>query len=157
MISVTLGKAHYTNSGIKENNTFSVNIPSENLLEATDFLGLNSGKILDKSRIFEVFYGGLQTAPMIKEAPLNLECKLVQTLDFAGTNEVFIGEIIEAYADEAILTDGLPDMSKLKPIAFSMHDYNYWGIGAYLGKAWSIGKGFKKKSIQNETNKQARE
>ena len=30
-ISVALGKAHYTNIGIKENGSFSVNIPSEEL------------------------------------------------------------------------------------------------------------------------------
>ena len=144
MIAVTLGKRHYTNAGIKENQAFSVNIPSEEMVEVTDYIGLKSGSVIDKSRLFGVFYGELKTAPMIEEAPLNLECKLIKILDFGGTNEIFLGEIIEAYAREEILTDGLPDIRKLKPIIFSMHDNNYWKVGEHLAKAWQIGSAYKK-------------
>jgi flavin reductase (DIM6/NTAB) family NADH-FMN oxidoreductase RutF len=145
MISVTLGKRHYTNAGVKENQTFSVNIPSCDMVEVTDYLGLHSGRDMDKSALFKVFYGELKSAPMIQETPLNLECRLVKTLDFGGTNEIFIGEIVQAYACEDILSAGLPDIQKLNPIIFSMHDNSYWSLGNRLGKAWSIGNNFLKK------------
>ena len=145
MLAVSLGKIHYTNAGLKENRTFSVNIPSEDMVEITDYIGMNSGKTIDKSRLFEIFYGKLETAPMIKEAPLNLECKLIKVLDFDGNSEVFLGEIVEAYAKEEILTNGLPDIKKLKPIIFSMHDNNYWQVGEHIGKAWQIGSECEKK------------
>jgi flavin reductase (DIM6/NTAB) family NADH-FMN oxidoreductase RutF len=138
-ISIALGKAHYTNIGIRENATFSVNIPSEELVKATDYCGLVSGHKGDKSKLFETFYGKLKTAPMIRECPLNLECKLVQTLDFP-MGEVFIGEIVEAYSEDQYLTNGLPDIKKMKPIIFSMHDNNYWKVGEHLARAWNIGK-----------------
>jgi flavin reductase (DIM6/NTAB) family NADH-FMN oxidoreductase RutF len=144
MIAVASGKIHYTNNGIKENQTFSVNIPCEDMAVITDYIGMKSGREIDKSQLFEVFYGELKTAPMIKEAPLNLECRLVETLDFGGMNEIFIGEIIQTYAFEDILTSGLPDIKKFKPILFSMHDKNYWKVGEHLGKAWDIGRNFKK-------------
>ncbi|MEM2146315.1 MAG: flavin reductase family protein, partial [Candidatus Jordarchaeaceae archaeon] len=83
LISVSLNKTHYTNQGIRENKTFSVNIPSAEMAIVTDYCGLFSGSRVDKSQIFETFYGKLKTAPMIKECPLNLECKLVKTLDFS--------------------------------------------------------------------------
>ena len=146
MIAVGLGKIHYTNAGIKENKTFSVNIPSEEMVKITDYIGIKSGKAIDKSQLFEVFYGELKTAPMIKEVPLNLECKLIKTLDFGGSGEIFIGEIIEAFAKEEILTSDLPDIKKIKPILFSMHDNNYWGLGEHIGKAWKIGFEYGKKS-----------
>jgi len=57
MLSVAIGRAKYTNLGIKENRTFSVNIPSEEMAEATDYLGLVSGRNVDKSALFETFYG----------------------------------------------------------------------------------------------------
>jgi len=142
IISVALGHSHYTNSGIKQNGTFSVNIPSVDMVKVTDYCGLYSGNKVDKSELFETFYGKLATAPMIKECPLNLECKLIQTLDF-GWNEVFIGEIVEAYSDQRYLTNGLPDMQKMNPMAFSMHDNNYWKIGEHLARAWNVGKDFK--------------
>jgi len=143
MIAVESSKTHYTNAGIKENGTFSVNIPSEEMVRITDYCGIVSGKTVDKSTLFETFYGTLGTAPMIKECPINLECKLVQTLDYGGTGEIFIGEIVEAYSEERYLTNGLPDIKKIKPIIFSMHDNNYWKIGEHLGRAWNIGKNFK--------------
>lgn len=45
MISLASGRAHYTNVGIRENKTFSVNIPSEEMVQVTDFVGLNSARI----------------------------------------------------------------------------------------------------------------
>ncbi|MBN2120307.1 MAG: flavin reductase family protein [Candidatus Omnitrophica bacterium] len=145
LIAIGLGKMHYTNSGIKKNRTFSVNIPSEDLLELTDYVGIKSGKLVDKSKLFKVFYGELKTAPMIEETPLNLECKLVETLNFSGNAEIFIGQIIQTYAQKQILSQGLPEIQKLKPILFSMHDNNYFKVGEHLAKAWNIGLKYKNK------------
>lgn len=142
MIAVTLGKMHYTNEGIRENQCFSVNIPSRDMVEVTDYCGIVSGKRIDKSEIFETFYGKLGRAPMIRECPVNLECRLVDILDLGGQSEVFIGEIVESYAEEKYLCNELPDIEKIKPIVFSMYDNNYWVIGGHLGKAWSVGKNF---------------
>jgi flavin reductase (DIM6/NTAB) family NADH-FMN oxidoreductase RutF len=47
LISLSMGKSHYTNPGIKENKAFSVNIPSENLVAEIDYVGLVSGKKKD--------------------------------------------------------------------------------------------------------------
>jgi|YelNatPaOPRAMG01_1025707.scaffolds.fasta_scaffold151061_2 flavin reductase (DIM6/NTAB) family NADH-FMN oxidoreductase RutF len=145
LIVVALGKSHYTNQGIKANGTFSVNIPSEDMVEIVDYCGIISGREFDKSSLFETFYGTLETAPMIADCPLNLECKLFHTIDFDGSNDIFIGEIVETYVDEKCLTNDLPDITKLKPILFSMYDNNYWKVGGYLGKAWEIGKECKPK------------
>lgn len=142
MIAVTLGKMHHTNEGIRENQCFSVNIPSQDMVEITDYCGIVSGKRTDKSEIFETFYGKLETAPMIRDCPVNLECRLIDILDLGGASEVFIGEIVESYAEERYLCNEIPDIEKIKPIVFSMYDNNYWGIGEHLGKAWSIGKNF---------------
>ncbi|MHA1723264.1 MAG: flavin reductase family protein [Promethearchaeota archaeon] len=56
-ILIATSKTHHTNKGIRTNRTFSVNTPSEDLVEATDYCGIVSGKEFDKSQIFEVFYG----------------------------------------------------------------------------------------------------
>ena len=66
LISVALNKRHYTPEGIEENGTFSINFPDVSLLEKTDYCGLVSGRKHDKSKIFDVFFGELQTAPMIR-------------------------------------------------------------------------------------------
>jgi flavin reductase (DIM6/NTAB) family NADH-FMN oxidoreductase RutF len=67
-----------------------------------------------------------------------MECKLVQTVDLPA-DELFIGEIVAAYADDACLTDGSPDIRKIDPFTLTMPDNGYWGVGERVGSAWSDG------------------
>ncbi|OGV48252.1 MAG: hypothetical protein A2X49_07165 [Lentisphaerae bacterium GWF2_52_8] len=147
MLTITMGKTHYSNEGIKQHGCFSVNIPSEQMLGVVDYIGLNSGAQVDKSRIFKCFYSKLSDAPLIEDCPVNLGCKLVGTLDYGGLNDIFVGEIVFAYAEESCMSNGFPDISKIKPIVFSMHDNKYWKIGEELAQAWEVGKSYQPPSL----------
>ena len=144
MLAVGLNKAHYTPIGIREAKTFSVNFPSAEMVEKTDYCGIVSGKRTDKSGVFEVFFGELKTAPMIRECPLCIECKLTEICELP-TNDLFIGEITGTYTEEKFLTDGKPDVKKINPLVLTMPDNSYWTVGEYAGKAWGEGKKFKKR------------
>jgi flavin reductase (DIM6/NTAB) family NADH-FMN oxidoreductase RutF len=48
LIAVVINKGHYTNKGIKENKTFSINIPSSEMVKATDYCSTVSGFEKDK-------------------------------------------------------------------------------------------------------------
>jgi flavin reductase (DIM6/NTAB) family NADH-FMN oxidoreductase RutF len=139
MIVCGIGNHHYTPKGIAETKAFSVNIPSAGLLEKTDYCGLVSGEKVDKSGVFDVFYGSLKTAPMIKECPVSLECRLVQTVPLP-TNSLYIGEIVGAYADGRIIKEGKPDFPEIDRLFLTMPDNRYWTLGKYTGDAWSAGK-----------------
>ena len=138
-ISVSMNKRHYSNAGIHEHGCFSVNVPSADLLCETDYCGLVSGADVDKSALFDTFYGELPAAPMIAECPVNMECQLVRTLDFE-THDVFIGRVVQAYCEPRFLTDGTLDLGKVQPLLFSMPDRSYWSIGERTAKAWDAGK-----------------
>ena len=140
-VSLGMNKTHYTKAGIFENRTFSVNIPSEDMVEKTDYCGLVSGRTVDKSALFKTFYGKLRTAPMIEECPVNMECRLVKNVDFPA-HDVFMGEVVATYCDDAVL-DGMGrlDYALLKPILFTMGDAGYWKLGERFAMAWSVGKG----------------
>ncbi|MBF0482871.1 MAG: flavin reductase family protein [Desulfovibrionaceae bacterium] len=143
-ISMGLGKSHYSNRGIKENGEFSVNLPPESLVAETDYVGIVSGKNVDKSTVFELFYGELPAAPMIKACPVNMECRLERIVDFP-THEVFVGEIVQTYADEEMLTGGKVDVTKVKPLLFDMASVKYYALGPPVAQCWNIGKSMKKK------------
>jgi flavin reductase (DIM6/NTAB) family NADH-FMN oxidoreductase RutF len=147
-VAIALGKRHYTNPGIKENKTFSVCLPAEDMVEATDYCGIVSGKKSDKSEVFDLFYGEQKTAPMIRDCPLSMECRLVEIIE-SSMNEIFIGEILGIYTEERFLTDGKPDFSKLKPLILSQTDTTYWRLGESVAKAWNIGKKYKAKREQH--------
>lgn len=135
-------KPHATVPAIREAKTFSINFPSAEMITVTDYCGIVSGEKEDKSGLFDVFYGDLKTAPMIRECPLCLECQLTDTIEF-DSNVLFVGEIVAAYCNTDALTEGKPDIKKINPLVLTMPDNSYWTIGEYAGKAWSIGKDFK--------------
>lgn len=142
-ISVGINKAHYSGQGIHEHGQFSVNIPSEALMLETDYVGLVSGRNTDKSKLFELFKGELEFAPLIAGCPVAMECRLHQVVDFP-THAVFVGEIVKAWADEAVLSDkGRVDPAKVRPLLFDMNTVSYYGLGPALGGCWSVGKKLK--------------
>ena len=143
-LSIGLGKVHYTNAGIHENRAFSICLPSEDLMVQTDYCGLVTGKNTDKAVLFDVFYGGLQTAPMIRQCPVNMELRLHQVLDFP-THDIFIGELVQTHADEAVLVEGRIDLAKVRPLLFDMASKKYWTLGSPAGDCWSAGKSLKTK------------
>jgi flavin reductase (DIM6/NTAB) family NADH-FMN oxidoreductase RutF len=147
LISISSEKSHYTNKGIKENKSFSVNIPSADMAAVTDFCGLYSGSKVDKSKAFGIFYGELKTAPMISECPVNIECRLTQTVELSH-GEIFIGGIVGTYIEDKYLTDNKPDISKIDPLIFESLG-NYWKLGKHVAKAFEIGKNYKPKSEKN--------
>lgn len=148
MISCGIAKMHHTHRGICEAKTFSVNIPSSSLMEKTDYCGLVSGSTVDKSGVFDVCYGNLGSAPMIRECPVTMECMLVTAIELP-TNTIFIGEITGAYADLAVIKKGNPDFTVIDPLILTMPDNTYWKLGSRAGKAWSAGSALKKKRVRD--------
>jgi len=128
-IFFSLYKKRYTRLGIQENKTFSVNIPSEDLVEKVNICGSKSGREVDKSRLFETFYGELTTAPMIQQCPLNMECRVTDILDY-DPNEGIIGEVITSYADSEFIKDDKVDMKKAKLFCWTTGgDFSYYSLG----------------------------
>lgn len=142
LIGAAMSKTRYTKEGIKEHKTFSLNIPSSSMTEVVDYCGLYSGSKVDKSDLFDIFYGDLETAPMIKKCPLNIECRFVGSKEFNST-ELVIGEIVEMYCESKYLTDNEPDYIKMDPILFFMPGGPYFKAGDYLAKAYDVGKDYK--------------
>lgn len=143
-ISLSMGKVHHTNQGIHEQRTFSVNIPSREHMAVTDYVGIVSGKNTDKSGLFEIFYGELQTAPMITDFPVCMECRLERVVDFP-THDVFVGEIVQTHVSDDVLNEGKVDLTRVDPLLFDFQSVHYWSLGEKLGPCWRVGKELKRK------------
>jgi flavin reductase (DIM6/NTAB) family NADH-FMN oxidoreductase RutF len=143
LVGVAIAKRHRTAQGIAAHGEFGVSVPGQDLLVPTDHVGLVSGNAVDKSRVFQSFTGSLAHAPMARECPLTMACRVTRTVELPS-NTFFIGEIVEAYCEEACLTDRVPDVRKIAPIGLTMPDNRYWSVGEFLGQAWSVGKGYQR-------------
>jgi len=142
MIACGIANNHYTPEGMTSAKTFSVNIPSSDLLEKTDYCGIVSGGTEDKSKVFTSYYGKLKTAPMAEECPVNIECKLFKSVD-CGSHLLYIGEVEEIHVAKACTVDGKPDVTKIDSIVYAQA--TYWKVGKEIDKAFSAGKNYSKK------------
>ena len=142
MISIALRHQRHTLKGIRQNLTFSVNVPSSDMVRETDYCGSVSGSKVNKVEVcrFGVFYGKLNSAPLIEQCPINLECKVVHILNL-GSHSLIVGRIEETHISESCLTDGKPDVNKINPLTYTMSPARqYQGLGEVIGKAYSVGR-----------------
>ena len=107
----------------------------------TDHVGMVSGRKEDKAALFDLFYGELDTAPMIEQCKVTMECRLIEHIELP-THDLFVGEIVGTYVDTSVLTNGKVDIAKLKPLLFDMASRQYWSLGEPIAKCWSVGKDF---------------
>jgi len=138
---VGLSKNHHTTRGLLENGTFSINVPSEEYVVETDYCGLVSGKSVDKSAVFNTFYGELGSAPMIADFPITCECRYTgQQVEFE-MDTVYFGEVVQVYVNEAVAGEnGRLDTRKANPLLFAGLENRYRAMGADMGEAWRVGR-----------------
>jgi len=145
MLSVSFRPQRHTLKGVKQNGTFSVNIPSCEQVKETDYCGTFSGKDRDKTADckFDIFYGKLPHTPLISECPINMECRVLHMLNL-GSQEMMVALIEEVYITDSCLTDGQPDVAKINPFLWVSRPSNkYWSFGKPIGEAFVTGKEIK--------------
>ncbi|UCD93642.1 MAG: flavin reductase family protein [Candidatus Zixiibacteriota bacterium] len=120
MLSISVTPKRYSHRIIKKSGEFVVNLTSEDNLKATDFCGNRSGRDYDKFKEMNLtpIPGKVTSAPLIKECPINLECK-VRRSHLLGSHEMFIAEIVAVHINNDLLdVNGRPDIDKLKPLVY---------------------------------------
>jgi flavin reductase (DIM6/NTAB) family NADH-FMN oxidoreductase RutF len=141
-VAVSLRKATYSYGNLIARQAFTISIPGEAHVREADYVGIASGRDLDKfARVkFTPVDSDLVDAPYVAECPLILECRLLHTLEI-GLHTQFVGEIVDVKAEPEVLGDkGLPDIEKVRPIIFGPEIRTYHGIGRLLGQAFAVGK-----------------
>ena len=141
-VAVSLRKATYSYANIVDKKAFTLNIPSVSQIKEADYVGIYSGRKEDKFKVtgLTAVKSELVEAPFIGEFPLVIECKLLHTIEI-GLHTQFIGQIVDIKADESALgEDGALDIERVSPILFAPQSRTYYGVGEYLGKAFSIGR-----------------
>jgi flavin reductase (DIM6/NTAB) family NADH-FMN oxidoreductase RutF len=141
-ICISLRKATYTYGNIMDRKAFTVNVPSETHAKEADYFGMVSGKDVDKFAAsgLTASKSKIVDAPCVKEFPLVLECKVIHTHEI-GLHTQFVGEIMDVKADESVFEEtGFPSIERVKPLVYCPEVGQYYGIGDYIGQAYSIGK-----------------
>jgi flavin reductase (DIM6/NTAB) family NADH-FMN oxidoreductase RutF len=148
MLYVSIRPERHSYNIIKESGEFVINLTNKDIAFATDWCGVKSGSDFNKFKEMNLhaISASKVNAPMIEEAPINIECKVTQIIPL-GSHDMFIAEVVNVHADEKYIdpvTDTF-DMQKAGLIAYS-HGY-YYELGNKIGRfGFSVKK--KKKKVR---------
>lgn len=127
IIAVGFRRATYTNELIHATKEFVVNLPRKEILGAVDYCGSVSGREINKFEAtgLTVLPAKHVRPPIIKECPVNIECKVRDVIHLAYMDrDVFAGDTLAIHIDEEMMDeDGLPDLTKFGTIAFASWKY----------------------------------
>jgi len=129
---------HKTTENIKKTHAFTVAMATVDTVEISDYFGVETGNKVNKIEKagVHVHKSAHVNAPIIEEYPLTLECEMKSWDEETG---ILVGTIVSSQADERILTDGIVDLDKMKPIMFDFATGTYRVIGPVVGKAFHDG------------------
>jgi flavin reductase (DIM6/NTAB) family NADH-FMN oxidoreductase RutF len=106
LIACAIGEKAYSRSLIEKTGEFIVNVPSAKLKPAVYYCGFHSGLTVDK-----FMEAGLTPetarkvkAPVIRECLAHMECRVLNRI-MTGDKILFVGEVLEAYAEESVITN----------------------------------------------------
>ena len=106
---------------------------ARDLVQATDYCGVRSGKDEDKFAAMHLTKGEAEkiNAPIIMESPVNIECKVKQVLEL-GSHDMFIAEVVNVQvSDEYMDEKGAFHMNDADLLAYSHGQY--YALGEHLG------------------------
>ena len=134
MVYISVRPERYSYHMVKESGEFVINLTTETLVRAADYCGVRSGRDVDKWKECGLTEGKASTlsfAPVIAEAPVNIECRVTEVREL-GSHHMFLAEVTAVQADEAFLDEtGRFDLNRTGLLAYSHGEY--LGLGEKLG------------------------
>lgn len=144
-VYISVRPERYSYNLIKENKEFAINLTTKKLAYATDWCGVKSGAKFDKFKEMHLTKekASFIKAPLIKESPVSIECKVIDEKDM-GSHTMFVAEVLSIDADEKYIDEnGAFDISKCDLIAYA--NGGYYSLGKKIGKfGFSVRKKHKK-------------
>ncbi|MHA1724837.1 MAG: flavin reductase family protein [Promethearchaeota archaeon] len=114
IIAIGIHSDRHSHKLIEEYGEFVINIPSKKQLRYLDYCGNVSGRNMNKWEQLGLTKEKATKiqVPMIKEFPLNMECKVVNKIKL-GSHTCYFGEVVANHADPDYLKDKNIDLDKI--------------------------------------------
>ncbi len=146
MCYISMRPERHSYNIIKESGEFVINLTTQQLAYATDWCGVKSGKNVDKFKEMKLTKeeGKFVKAPLIKESPISIECKVKEIIPL-GSHDMFMAEVLSIDVEEKFIDEnGAFDISKCDLIAYA--NGGYYPLGDKIGKfGYSVQKKQKNK------------
>lgn len=141
MAYISVRQERYSYEMIKNTGEFVINLTTEDLVRATDYCGVKSGRDVDKFKEMHLTKekASFVQAPMIQESPVSIECR-VKSVTHLGSHDMFLADVLAVHAEEAYMDEKNKfDFQKASPLVYSHGEY--YATGKRLGSfGYSIRK-----------------
>lgn len=141
---------------LKEGGEFVINLPSVDLAKTVDFVGIYTGKKLNKWEKCGLTKQKSEkvSTPTIAECPVALECRVSDILPM-GTHDVFMADILGVSCHESIIDDeGKMRFERANLLAYAHGEY--YSLGEIVGRfGFSTDKAKKQEKTNKNTSKNA--
>ncbi len=139
--------SHQTTDNLAQNPEFTVAFATAETLVTADYVGITSGRNtpdkMEKTG-WTIEKAPNVNAPVFKNFPVTLECRVKQKIDESETGYYLVAEIVNILCDEQFLApDGNPDVARMGIITYDPVHHTYIRLGETVGKAFSDGKQLK--------------
>lgn len=107
-VAVVIDRNTYTRQLVEASGEFTLNIPSRELAHLTLAVGSTSGRDTDKFKTHDIatFTAEKTGAPLIAGCLGWLECRVIPEPHVQTAYDLFLGEVVSAWADPAVFSDG---------------------------------------------------
>ncbi len=131
---ISVRPSRHSHALLMKNREFVINLTTEELAWATDYVGIYTGAKVDKFEKCRLTKAKSEavSAPTIAESPVALECRVFDIVH-SGTHDIFMADIVNISCDERLLDkNGKICFDKAKLIAYSHGEY--YALGKKLGR-----------------------
>ncbi len=147
MCYISVRPSRHSYPMIRANMQFTINLTTEAMARATDWIGVRSGADYDKWHETGLTPrpGVAVSCPYVDESPVCIECR-VKSIMSLGSHDMFIAEVVNVLADESLF-DPETDAFRLDLAGLLNYTHgHYYAQGSPLGRfGFSVMKKSKKK------------
>lgn len=131
---ISVRPSRYSYEILGKNGEFVINLPSADMARTVDYVGIYTGKKIDKLEKCGLALAPSEavSVPTLADCPIALECRVAEVLPM-GTHDVFIADILSVSADEKIIDEnGKLRFDRANLLAYAHGEY--YALGEKLGE-----------------------
>ena len=132
-IGISVADYHISGDLIKMHKEFGLNVPTADIITAFDTVDMNSSKVGDKYSLSGLTEGKAVkvNAPTVEEAPIQVECRIFNTINVPPHRTVFFADVVATTVHEGVCD---------KDGRLIVPNVPFFGMTAGSGEFYTMGK-----------------